>query len=643
MENYWICSDCGQGFAYSDKEVKDNTVNAAMNVLSGLGTVAGALSGNWGGTIANKMNEKELRDFSKCPYCGSHNLQPVTQEKFQREMKKRAGGGAAVTINANASVESLIKRTKLLLEDKEWDTAEAYCSQMLDADPENAEIYFLQLLIEKEKSSYEDLKAAHIDIRQSKYYKNISRFAQGDFAEKIEELNASFDAYTEAKRLEAEKAKEEAKRKKQLEQEKKYSEAYDRAVKLLSNGTLDDTKLALSELTSVDRSYKNTEAYIVQARAFISEKEAELEKDKAKTRKKILLFAIPAAVILLGLLLTFVMIIPSARFNKGKALLEAGEYDQAITVFKALKGYDNSEELIREAENALAYEKATALLDAGEFDEAIQAFESLGSYKDSADQIEAALAAKNSAADEAEYAQAIAYMDAGKYADAKKIFEKLGNYKDSPEYLTKAKLYTAKAGDIICFGSYEQDNNSSNGKEVIEWIVLERENDQLFLLSRYALDCIPYNTERKDVTWETCTLRAWLNDSFLKAAFSMEEQDRILSTTVKADKNPDFKTDPGNDTVDRVFLLSNTQVKKFLPKKDDRKCISTNYATAKGVETSNEDAEKIDGKPSCYWWLRSPGVNLDDAAIITFVYYDRGAVSHNDVGVRPAIWIDLGD
>ena len=37
---------------------------------------------------------------------------------------------------------------------------------------------------------------------------------------------------------------------------------------------------------------------------------------------------------------------------------------------------------------------------------------------------------------------------------------------------------SVSVGDTIFFGEYEQDNNLSNGKEEIEWIVLAKENNK---------------------------------------------------------------------------------------------------------------------------------------------------------------------
>ena len=100
----------------------------------------------------------------------------------------------------------------------------------------------------------------------------------------------------------------------------------------------------------------------------------------------------------------------------------------------------------------------------------------------------------------------------------------------------------AAVGDTVFFGSYEQDNETSNGKEDIEWLVLAKENNRLLVVSQYGLDCQQYNTNETEVTWENCTLREWLNEDFFHAAFSDREKAMIPTVTVSADKNPDCDT-----------------------------------------------------------------------------------------------------
>lgn len=203
-------------------------------------------------------------------------------------------------------------------------------------------------------------------------------------------------------------------------------------------------------------------------------------------------------------------------------------------------------------------------------------------------------------------------------------------------------LKAANVGDTIKFGKYEQDNNLSNGKEDIEWNVLAKEDNRALLISKYALDCKQYNSTKTDVTWETCSLRKWLNETFMDSAFDDTEKTIVKESKVSADKNPKYSTDPGNATTDKVFLLSINEANKYFGSDEDRKCIPTEYAKANGAYTSSGYTKN--GVPTCGWWLRSPG-NFQDIA--ARVYIDGsvrcgGSLVDYDGGcVRPALWINL--
>ena len=201
----------------------------------------------------------------------------------------------------------------------------------------------------------------------------------------------------------------------------------------------------------------------------------------------------------------------------------------------------------------------------------------------------------------------------------------------------------ASVGDTITFGAYEQDNNTSNGKEAIEWTVLDKDGMSLLLISKQALDCQQYNTSYTDVTWESCSLRKWMNGTFLNKAFNAEEQAQIQNTTVSADKNPEYNTNPGNATTDKVFLLSINEVEKYFNSDEARKCAPTAYAKAQGAYTS-DIYKTASGAATCWWWLRSPGDNQDDPASVNHdgsVYYLGYFVSYAHDAVRPALWINL--
>ena len=205
-------------------------------------------------------------------------------------------------------------------------------------------------------------------------------------------------------------------------------------------------------------------------------------------------------------------------------------------------------------------------------------------------------------------------------------------------------------GNIVTFGRYEQDNDTTNGPEEIEWIVLdydEREQKAL-LLSKYGLDAKPYNTEYKATTWEQCSLRNWLNGEFLQTAFTSEEQAAIPATAVDNSSSQGYsqwQTDGGKNTQDQVFLLSYAETNRYLNVTNNinikARVTPTAYATARGAYCSKID-QTIDGKPAIWWWLRSPGRNRRLAAVVSAAGSLSGSyVNHGNNVIRPAFWINL--
>lgn len=197
-----------------------------------------------------------------------------------------------------------------------------------------------------------------------------------------------------------------------------------------------------------------------------------------------------------------------------------------------------------------------------------------------------------------------------------------------------------KVGEYITFGTYEQDNNTSNGKEPIEWLVLDEQDGKVLVISKYALDAQPFNEEDVDVTWETCTVRNWLNGEFINSAFINSERVKISTVTVTADANPDYNTDPGNDTQDKVFLLNIAEANEYFDSGEARVCKATDYAVAQGAGMS--DIFGYEG--NCWWWLRSPGRIQVSAAAVDYdgrVGNEGGIVINSHTSIRPAMWIEL--
>ena len=187
---------------------------------------------------------------------------------------------------------------------------------------------------------------------------------------------------------------------------------------------------------------------------------------------------------------------------------------------------------------------------------------------------------------------------------------------------------------ITSFGKYPY--SSKTDVKSIEWNVLDIQKGKALLCSKYGIDARKYNSSLTEVTWETCTLRKWLNNKFLKTAFTPEERSLILETIVTADKNSSYSTNPGNATTDKIFLLSIPEAQKYFINNNERKTSATPYANYHGAHKVHDDF--------CCWWLRSPGIicksaahvhcsgNIDEAGYLVDIDF---------YVVRPALWIDL--
>ena len=199
-------------------------------------------------------------------------------------------------------------------------------------------------------------------------------------------------------------------------------------------------------------------------------------------------------------------------------------------------------------------------------------------------------------------------------------------------------------GEVVTLGTYPQTKFGYDNTP-IEWIVLEADDETALLISRYALDAQPYNTELESVTWETCTLRKWLNSDFYNRAFSAEEKKQILVSNVSADKNPMYDTNPGNATKDSIFLLSIAEADKYFAGDEARRCALTDYVIQQGVWVSIDDSDMVDGRAACcYWWLRS--ASRDNAAIVFVdgsIRVDGNHVDDSRNAVRPCIRVRLSD
>lgn len=200
-------------------------------------------------------------------------------------------------------------------------------------------------------------------------------------------------------------------------------------------------------------------------------------------------------------------------------------------------------------------------------------------------------------------------------------------------------ISNAFIGDIIEFGIYEQDNNEENGKEKIQWRVIDTSNNRVLVVSNNLLDYRSFY-EGDIGYWNESSIREWLNSEFLNESFSVEEQEYIPSvnivTTVYSNPMERFSTD------DRVFLMSAEEIEKYFPSRADRLSTPTAYAQEKYDKAKTYDYIR--------WFTRNHNdihggyshitVNTNkwrSEGLFEEWYYQRPAY------IRPAMWIKVSD
>ena len=297
--------------------------------------------------------------------------------------------------------------------------------------------------------------------------------------------------------------------------------------------------------------------------------------------------------------------------------------------------------------NVIWYTMGEAKRNAGDWVGAVTAFTNAEEYNDANVQIT-----------ETHYQHAQSLMKAGDYDQAYALFMTLKGYADVDSLLANDESLLAAAaardalfsvGNYVTFGTYPQTSAGSD-QTPIEWLVLDRDGDKALLLSRYGLDAQPYHTSYTSITWEKCTLRTWLNDDFINRAFTAAEQSAILLTNVDNSSiqcYSGWSTSGGNNTQDKVFLLSYAEANKYLGvtygniNNTKSHVAPTAYAISQGASNSY-DYKTTDGEAAWWWWLRSPGFLQTYAA---FVSPDGSLIDSGVSGawgsVRPALWVNL--
>lgn len=464
---------------------------------------------------------------------------------------------AAVSNPAAATVQSLLKRAFMFLEDGEWRRANEYAEKVLDIDPENGEAYLAKAMSDLKKRSRSSMNDAS-GIEPNANIQKALRFGSGSLKNEINGYIESTKAAEAADQLEADKviaafsARQSGRQAQSLEQQ------------------LTAAKQKLSYMESICGGYDETAA--AQIQRFNNEK-------TAATNRLIAL-----------------------RTQRDSLGLFAG---------KEKKRLDGEISEIAAGLKQLELKLDSALKQLGGFESKAAADKALSEARADVSSLQSMInVASIPGSGEYNYSQALRVL-----LTKPRVFQLVS--KKQPSY---------KGFVTIKFGRYPQASKNENA--LIEWLVLKNDGSKALLISKYALDCQQYHTSRIFGTWKTCTLRKWLNGTFINNAFSHEEQAMILSTTTES-----------ADTKDRVFLLSRDEAWEYFSSDSTRQCQGTAYCYAQGAYKT--------GNGNCKWWLRSPGSSgwtayVYDGSLRDYNGEYSCCVDNDNIAVRPALWIDLG-
>jgi hypothetical protein len=198
-------------------------------------------------------------------------------------------------------------------------------------------------------------------------------------------------------------------------------------------------------------------------------------------------------------------------------------------------------------------------------------------------------------------------------------------------------------GDKLIFGEYE-------------WRILDIKDDKVLILTEEIIELRDYHNKSIDITWKDCELRRYLNGEFYDN-FSNNDREKIIETI---NTNPDnlwYKADGGEDTIDKIFILSMDDVVRTYfgdssrlldyPSKNQR------YWFQRKDENNIKRRAAFLNSP-WWWWVRTPGKNNRVAVYIhgdgnigiqgNGVSKRNTNVIHqltndNRGGIRPALWI----
>lgn len=356
-------------------------------------------------------------------------------------------------------------------------------------------------------------------------------------------------------------------------------------------------ELDISALQSEKEKRLEEERILAEEQAERKRKEAEIAKIKADAKKKrtkkvaAIVTPIVAVLAVVFMLVYNMILVPNSKYNDAVALMDNGQYEEALAVFEVLNGYKDSEDYVELCSKEIQYGEALFLMSEGKYEDAVVVFESLNGYRDSKEKIE--FCNQN-----IQYDKAVVLFDSGMYDKAVEAFSALGNYKEA---VNKAKIAKTmeekilpiynKAGINVSFGDYQ-------------WTIAQKRGNKVQLITKDSVTTMALNKRAVDKSnWKSSDAYKWLNGTFYNK-FTADEKYAIIAET----------------DGDMVTLLKEQEALRMSPY----------YSSSTGTVRSNSK-----------WWL----LPEKETSWPSHVYAD-GSVGcsvtcTSPLGIRPVIWVDL--
>ena len=291
----------------------------------------------------------------------------------------------------------------------------------------------------------------------------------------------------------------------------------------------------------------------------------------------------------------------AAHYNLAETAFADGDYEEALKEYSKCTLYDGVDQRVAQ----IHYQMGLQAMDLQDYRTAEMEFDLANKYVD----VAALLL-------ECKKGEAASLVSEGDYSGALRLYQEIiyepgvkAIIMDNAELSKRINAWRQgiEPGDKVQFG------HNAEGR-ILTWIVLDKKDDALMLITADLVLSAPFRGTKR-ATWDSSSLRTYLNGTFYDESFSEEEKAAIIESIAWNDKNNNSDVTPGTSTKDNIYILSRTEANNYI------EILSNNM---------------VDGE----WWLRTPGTYNNH--LLCMVGDASGFKSVNSIeekGVRPVLWV----